>query len=216
MTNCDAFSKKCEARSAKNGILKVPRGTSLFLRGGIFYFIIELPRVDGKRRYKRLSLKTDNYYVAREQIKELKKMFEPNYYIDELERLLNKLIIVGDNRFDGNLHTIHPFKTPKLSKKNHLKFIGCADKRLNGCWHCHLLLESRDGITPDDIMDAMYKTWGKQSLTPIQLHIEPILKSMEDIQNVLAYTASHIKVVKKTHFDTTRFIMSGDLLEKRN
>jgi hypothetical protein len=98
--------------------------------------------------------------------------------------------------------------------QNQLPFIGCATKGNNGCWHCHLLLESRDGIPDAKVMDAMYETWRKQSLTPIQLHIEPVEQTMCDIQTVLAYTGNHIKVVHKTHFDTTKFILSGDLFWK--
>lgn len=100
--------------------------------------------------------------------------------------------------------------------KNHLPFIGCATKGNNGCWHCHLLLESRDDIPSEKVMDAMYETWRKQELTPIQLHIEPVEQTMRDIQNVLAYTGNHIKVVRKTRFDTSRFILSGDLLWKED
>ena len=57
MRKCDA---KCDTRS-KN----------LWLRNGVFYYFQELPRVGGKRRYLRLSLKTGNYYEACEKIKNL-------------------------------------------------------------------------------------------------------------------------------------------------
>ena len=40
----------------------------LWLRKNVFYYIVELPRVDGNRRYKRISLHTNNYYEARERI----------------------------------------------------------------------------------------------------------------------------------------------------
>ncbi len=100
--------------------------------------------------------------------------------------------------------------------KNHLRFFGCAAKHLNGYWHYHLLIESRDSISNDDIINAICATRDKQSLISIQLHIEPILGSMADIQNVLAYTGNHIRVTHKTHLDTTRFIMSDELLEKRD
>jgi integrase len=59
MKKCDAF---CDSR-----------GRNLWLRNGKFYYIIELPRVDGKRRYLRMSLKTDNYYEAIEKMKIIKR-----------------------------------------------------------------------------------------------------------------------------------------------
>lgn len=52
---------KCYAGPDKN----------LYLRGKIFYYMIELPRVDGKRRYYIKSLHTDNYYEAREKVKDM-------------------------------------------------------------------------------------------------------------------------------------------------
>lgn len=48
----------------------------LWLRNNTFYSITELPRVNGKRRYKRLSLHTDNYYEAREKIKQMVVIFD--------------------------------------------------------------------------------------------------------------------------------------------
>jgi hypothetical protein len=52
---------KCYAGPDKN----------LYLRGKIFYYMIELPRENGKRRYYIKSLHTDNYYEAREKVKDM-------------------------------------------------------------------------------------------------------------------------------------------------
>ena len=41
----------------------------LWLRNNIFYYRVELPRENNKRRYKRISLHTGNFYEAREKIK---------------------------------------------------------------------------------------------------------------------------------------------------
>lgn len=46
---------KCYAGPDKN----------LYLRGKIFYYMIELPRENGKRRYYIKSLHTDNYLQSR-------------------------------------------------------------------------------------------------------------------------------------------------------
>lgn len=48
----------------------------LWLRNNTFYSIMELPRVNCKRRYNRLSLRTGNYYEAREKIKQMAVIFD--------------------------------------------------------------------------------------------------------------------------------------------
>ena len=60
LKNCDA---NCDAQCDAKG--------RLMLRNKTFYYIIELPRVNDKRRYLRLSLHTKNYYEAREILKEI-------------------------------------------------------------------------------------------------------------------------------------------------
>ena len=46
--------KKCKANCQAND--------NLYLRGDVFYYMVELPRQDGKRRYFIKSLHTKNYY----------------------------------------------------------------------------------------------------------------------------------------------------------
>ena len=41
----------------------------IILRKNIFYYMIELPYVDGKRRFFRKSLHTDNFFEARQIVK---------------------------------------------------------------------------------------------------------------------------------------------------
>lgn len=41
------------------------------LRNKIFYYRVELPRVNNKRRYKIISLHTQNYFEAKERIKQM-------------------------------------------------------------------------------------------------------------------------------------------------
>ena len=43
----------------------------LQLRNKIFYYRVELPRVNNKRRYKIISLHTQNYFEAQEKIKQM-------------------------------------------------------------------------------------------------------------------------------------------------
>lgn len=54
-----------------------------------FYYRVELPRVDGKRRYKRVSLHTSNFYEAREKIKIMEN--GGNWPFDEIRRLIRNL-----------------------------------------------------------------------------------------------------------------------------
>ena len=111
--------KQCEAQRKRRDAKRVSKGMNLLLRNGIFYFIVELPRVDGRRRYLRQSLKTTNYYEARERAEEMKKMHDPNYFINEFERLLNNLDFVGCYNTSSNIYVGNRFETPKiLSKKN--------------------------------------------------------------------------------------------------
>lgn len=66
----------------------------LWLRNNIFYYRVELARVNGKRRYKRLSLHTSNFYEAREKVRFMTT--NNNWPFDELRSLMNKLIFEDD------------------------------------------------------------------------------------------------------------------------
>ena len=56
--------KKCKANCQAND--------NLYIRGDIFYYMVELPRKNGKRRYFIKSLHTKNYYEALERLKLMK------------------------------------------------------------------------------------------------------------------------------------------------
>ena len=56
--------KKCKANCQAND--------NLYMRGDIFYYMVELPRKNGKRRYFIKSLHTKNYYEALERLKLMK------------------------------------------------------------------------------------------------------------------------------------------------
>lgn len=71
---CDA---NCDARAQKSA-------PHLWLRNNVFYCRIELPRVDGKRRYKRFSLHTNNYYEA-------KTLMDQQQYIEHTVLNVHKL-----------------------------------------------------------------------------------------------------------------------------
>ncbi len=82
------FAPKCDSN---RGRFMADVGKFLWLRSGVYYFKIELPRVDGKHRYKRLSLHTDNYYEALEKSKEYVKMHSKKYKISVFEHRVLRL-----------------------------------------------------------------------------------------------------------------------------
>ena len=82
---------KCYAGSDKN----------LYLRGKIFYYMMELPRENGKRRYYIKSLHTDNYYEAREKVKDMEKNVDKkqiNQTFVKLRLLLRQLTFEQNSR----------------------------------------------------------------------------------------------------------------------
>ena len=88
--------KKCDA----NCDAKLPH---LWLRNNIFYYRVELERVNNKRRYKRISLHTDNFFEAREKLRAMTT--DKNWPFDELRRLFNGLIFdtdLGQGLGNGN------------------------------------------------------------------------------------------------------------------
>ena len=105
--------KKCDA----NCDAKVPH---LWLRNNIFYYRVELERVGGKRRYKRISLHTDNFFEAREKLRAMTT--DKNWPFDELRRLFNDLIFdidLGQGLGNGNYGMLSQLQIQKrLSKRN--------------------------------------------------------------------------------------------------
>lgn len=72
--------KKCKANCQAND--------NLYMRGDVFYYMVELPRQDGKRRYFIKSLHTKNYYEALEKTKNMKKAVE--LYTMDTKKLLKR------------------------------------------------------------------------------------------------------------------------------
>lgn len=86
----------------------------LQLRNKTFYHRVELPRVNHKRRYKIISLHTQNYFEAQERIKQMITLEEK---FAHLQRLFNNLIF--EDVVDTNIATVvSPFSKRRLSKRN--------------------------------------------------------------------------------------------------
>ena len=105
--------EKCDA----NCDAKLPH---LWLRNNIFYYRVELERVGGKRRYKRISLHTDNFFEAREKLRAMTT--DKNWPFDELRRLFKELkydIDLGQGLGCGNYGMLSQLQIQRrLSKRN--------------------------------------------------------------------------------------------------
>lgn len=103
--------EKCMANCMANKIY-------IQLRNKIFYYRVELPRVNNKRRYKIISLHTQDYYEAKERIKQMLAVEEK---FTQLQRLFNNLIF-ENSVVDPNVAAIiSPFEKKRLSKHNDVK-----------------------------------------------------------------------------------------------
>lgn len=87
------------------------------LRNKIFYYRVELPRVNNKRRYKIISLHTQNYFEAKERIKQMVALEEK---FVRLQRLFNNLIFEKADNSDI-VTIVSPFDKKRLSKRNDVK-----------------------------------------------------------------------------------------------
>ena len=87
------------------------------LRNKIFYYRVELPKVNNKRRYKIISLHTQNYFEAKERIKQMVALEEQ---FVRLQRLFNNLIFEKSDNSDV-MAVVSPFDKKRLSKRNDVK-----------------------------------------------------------------------------------------------
>ena len=92
------------------------------LRNNIFYFTMELPRKNGKRRFFCKSLHTYNYYEAREKAKIMVEKihnFDTKKFINEINTLLDLTIFDYDTVGGGN----YGFAARRVSPKNNLDLL---------------------------------------------------------------------------------------------
>ena len=102
--------EKCMANCMANKIY-------IQLRNKIFYYRVELPRVNNKRRYKIISLHTHDYFEAKERIKQMVALEEQ---FVRLQRLFNNLIFEKVDNSDV-MAVVSPFDKKRLSKRNDVK-----------------------------------------------------------------------------------------------
>ena len=92
------------------------------LRNNIFYFTMELPRQNGKRRFFCKSLHTYNYYEAREKAKIMAEKihnFDTKKFINEINTLLG-LTVFDYETLGGE---IYGFAARRVSPKNNLELL---------------------------------------------------------------------------------------------
>ncbi|MCQ2582179.1 MAG: site-specific integrase [Alphaproteobacteria bacterium] len=90
--------KKCQS--------KCQADKHLWIRNSVFYYMVELPNENGKRRYFVKSLHTTNYYEAQEKAKIMletlnKKDYEAKAYVLAAKIIMQKLVFDKDTKSDG-------------------------------------------------------------------------------------------------------------------
>lgn len=108
--------EKCMANCMANKIY-------IQLRNKIFYYRVELPKVNNKRRYKIISLHTQDYFEAKERIKQMLAVEEK---FVRLQRLFNNLIFENSVTDPNVAAIISPFEKKRLSKRNDVKDVKLA------------------------------------------------------------------------------------------
>jgi len=113
--------KKCKANCQAND--------NLYLRGNVFYYMVELPRQDGKRRYFIKSLHTKDYYEALERSKNMKKAVElhtndTRKLLKRAKELMNRVVFdtvdVNVDNGDGRNITV---QQKRISAKTDIRVI---------------------------------------------------------------------------------------------
>ena len=98
----------------------------LHLRNKIFYYRVELPRVNNKRRYKIISLHTQNYYEAQEKIRQREELQEKFARLQKLYfNLIYIRVSIPSGRPSGNNYGVIStgISEKKLSDENKVEDI---------------------------------------------------------------------------------------------
>ena len=167
--NCDA---KWDAHQCSAPI-------HLWLRNNIFYCRMELPRIAGKRRYKRISLHTNNYYEARTLMNEQQELLNN---INELRRLYKQLSFTDSTGVDfpffddspshnlpiGNLGFGNSSFLRKISKYN-------SKNLLERIWGLFKKLEPQEKQLPGDVQKMVITIRASKDVLnqKINITIEP-------------------------------------------
>ena len=106
--------KKCQS--------KCQADKHLWIRNNVFYYMVELPKENGKRRYFCKSLHTTNYYEAQEKAKIMSESvdrndYEAKAYVLAAKLIMNKMIFDKYTESDGTeIIRISPKTDPDVLK----------------------------------------------------------------------------------------------------
>ncbi len=106
--------KKCQS--------KCQADKHLWIRNNVFYYMVELPRENGKRRYLCKSLHTTNYYEAQEKAKIMaesisRKDYEAKAYVVAAKIIMRKMVFDKYTNPDGTeVIRISPKTDPTVLK----------------------------------------------------------------------------------------------------
>lgn len=141
----------------------------LYLNGRIFWCRFELPKVNGKRRFKRFSLRTDNYYEARQMILDMQKYIEK---IHQLSRLYHQLKIEKIYTKDNNAVVAYDYV---LSKDNDVELLKQVKSLYDDCF--------RDDLD-ESIETYKYKTKSQITATILSKATAEQLQDPEYVKHI--------------------------------
>lgn len=142
------------------------------LRNNIFYFTMELPRQNGKRRFFCKSLHTYNYYEAREKAKIVAEQminFDQQQFINEFNTLWEQVQFEYDSVGGDN---IYAFAERRISPRTNPMVL----KRLAN-------MENQIGLIQQQLLDISQKI-NFQQYEHYLPEIKQILAGIQDIKNI--------------------------------
>ena len=160
------YESFCESFKNKNHSGIPPH---LYLNGRIFWCRFELPKVNGKRRFKRFSLRTDNYYEARQMIIDMQKYIEK---IHQLSRLYHQLKIEKIYAKDNNAVVAYDYV---LSKDNDVELLKQVKSLYDDCF--------RDDLD-ESIETYKYKTKSQITATILSKATAEQLQDPEYVKHI--------------------------------
>lgn len=178
------YESFCESFKNKNHSRIPPH---LYLNGRIFWCRFELPKVNGKRRFKRFSLRTDNYYEARQMILDMQKYIEK---IHQLSRLYHQLKIEKIYTKDNNAVVTYDYV---LSEDNDIELLKQIKSLYDDCF--------RDDL--DESIEAYkYKTKSQITATILSKATAEQLQDPEYIKHIkIDHDKDGDRMWKKCMFD---------------
>lgn len=185
----------------------------LWIRNNIFYYMIELPQKNGKRRYFCKSLHTKNYYEAQEKAKIMvenidKKDYEAKTYVLAAKAIMEKMVFdeyeiqveSGDRVFMQKIKRISPKTDPAIIKAA----IEIASKKLD---------LSRFSQSDQEVMKIFAKMVGdylmSQGVVVVQNPGSGSNHTIEEIMDFMFKKAKNVKKVEQNRRSLITKMLKG-------